>query len=175
METDLLELLVHFRMQQESQHGKRLSTEARNGSQGLDSKCHSKAKNTTTSWTLSSSKCKRLSAGKSNISSSESAEADDKAFDHDTLKPKLTKQGSVDIITQLRDFWRKNGPSEEQDLRKALSITKVQMILDMKGTITAFLGRSLLFEVIHENFYTFVYYNCSNDEDDCLAETLPSS
>ncbi|KAH8033483.1 hypothetical protein HPB51_013286 [Rhipicephalus microplus] len=151
METDLLELLVHFRTQQESQH---------------------EAKNTTTSRMMSSSKCKRLSAGKSKISSSKSAKGDDEAFDHDTRKPKLTKQSAVDIITQLRDFLRENGPSEEHDLRKALSISEVQMILDMDGTITAFLGRSQSFEVIYEDSSTFVYYNCTDDEDDHLAETF---
>ncbi|KAH8036329.1 hypothetical protein HPB51_024895 [Rhipicephalus microplus] len=67
METELLELLVHFRMQRESPHGERISTEVRNASQGLDSKCHSKDKNTT-SRTMSNSKCKRLGASKSNIS-----------------------------------------------------------------------------------------------------------
>ncbi|KAH8033209.1 hypothetical protein HPB51_008419 [Rhipicephalus microplus] len=172
METDLLELLVHFRTQQESQHGKLQSTEARNGSQELYSKCDSKAKNTTTSRTMSSRECKPLSAGTSNISSSKLAEGDDEAFDHDTRKPKLTKQGAIDIITQLRDFLRENGPSEEHDLRKALSISEVQMILDMDGTITAFLGRSPLFEVIYEDLYTFVYYNSADDEDDHLAETF---
>ncbi|KAH8034109.1 hypothetical protein HPB51_020126 [Rhipicephalus microplus] len=172
METDLLELLVHFRTQQESQHGKRLPTEARNESQGLDSKCHSKAKNTTTSRTMSGRQCKRLSAGKSKISLSKSAEGNDEAFDHDTQKPKLTKEGVVDIITRLRDFLRENGPSEEHELRKALSLSEVQMILDMDGTITAFLGRSQLFEVIYEDLHTFVYYNCTDDEDDRLAETF---
>ncbi|KAH8036327.1 hypothetical protein HPB51_024893 [Rhipicephalus microplus] len=103
-ETELLELLVHFRMQQES--------------------CH----------------------GEYDISSSKSAEGEhefkaDEVFDHETRRPKLTKQGAVDIMTQLRDFSRENGPSEEHDLRKALSISEVQMILDMHGTTTVFLDR----------------------------------
>ncbi|KAH8033485.1 hypothetical protein HPB51_013288 [Rhipicephalus microplus] len=121
---------------------------------------------------MSGRECKRLSAGKSKISLSKSAEGDDEAFDHDTRKPKLTKQGAVDIIKQLRDFLRENGPSEEHELRKALSISEVQMILDIDGMITAFLGRSPLFEIIYEDLHTFVYYNCTDDEDDRLAETF---
>ncbi|KAH8036324.1 hypothetical protein HPB51_024890 [Rhipicephalus microplus] len=173
METDLLELLVHFRMQQGSPHGKRQSTEVRNASQGLDSKCHSKDKNTTTSRTMSNCKFKRLGAGKSNISSSKSAEGEDgfkadEVFDHETRRPKLTKQGAVDNMMQLRDFLRENGPSEEHDLRKALSISQVQMIIDMHGAITAFLDCSPLFEYL----YTFVCYDCIDEEDDRVAETF---
>ncbi|KAH8036328.1 hypothetical protein HPB51_024894 [Rhipicephalus microplus] len=156
METDLLELPVHFQMQQESHHGKRLSTEVRTASQGLDSKCHSKDKNTTTLRTMSNSKCKRLGAGKFDISSPKLAEGEDefKADEvfHKTRRPKLTKQGVVYIVTQRQDILWENGPSEEHDLRKALSISRVQMILDMDGTITEFLDRSPLFEYL----YTFV-------------------
>ncbi|KAH8036325.1 hypothetical protein HPB51_024891 [Rhipicephalus microplus] len=172
METELLELLVHFRMQRESHHGKRQLTEVRNASQGPDSKCHSKDENTT-SRTMSNSKYKRLGAGKSNVSSSKSAEGEDEfkadeVFDHETRRPKLTKQGAVDNMTQLRDFSRENGPSEEHDLRKALSISEVQMILDMHGAITAFSDCSPPFEYL----YTFVCYNCIDEEDDRLAETF---
>ncbi|KAH8026204.1 hypothetical protein HPB51_017102 [Rhipicephalus microplus] len=176
METYLLELLVHFRMQQESHHRKRQSTEVGNASQGLDYKCHSKDTTTTTSRTMSNSKCKRPGAGKSIISSSKSAEEEDEfkadeIFDHETRRPKLTKQGAVDM-TQLRDFLRENGPSEEHDLRKAFGISQVQMILDMHGMITVFSDRSPLFEVIYEYLCMFVYYNCTDDEDDRLAETF---
>ncbi|KAH7944704.1 hypothetical protein HPB51_028577 [Rhipicephalus microplus] len=126
---------------------------------------------------MSNSKCKRLGAGKSNISSLKSAEGEDEFeadefFDHETRKPKLTKQSAVDIMTQLRHFLRERGPFEEHDLRKALSISQVLMILDMHGTSTVFLDHFPLFEVIYEDLYTFMYYNCTDDEDDHLAETF---
>ncbi|KAH7944705.1 hypothetical protein HPB51_028578 [Rhipicephalus microplus] len=164
-------------MQQESHHGKRQSTEVRNASQGLDFKCNSKNKNTSTSRTMSKSKCKRLGAGKFNISSSKSAEGEEEfkaheVFDYETRKPKLTKQGVVDIKAQLRDFLWENGPSEEHDLQKAVSISQVQMILGMHGTITVFWNRSAQLEDIYEDLYTFVYYNCTYDKDDLLAETF---
>ncbi|KAH8025629.1 hypothetical protein HPB51_010690 [Rhipicephalus microplus] len=156
METDLLELFVHFRMQQESHHGKRHSTEVRITRRGLDSKCHSKDKKTTASRTMSNSNSKRPGAGKFIISSSKLAEEEDEfkgdeVFDHETGRSKLTKQGAVDIMTQLRDFLRVNSPSEEHDLRKGSGISQVQMILDMHVKITAFSDRSPLFEVIYEH------------------------
>ncbi|KAH8026298.1 hypothetical protein HPB51_019130 [Rhipicephalus microplus] len=109
---------------------------------------------------MSNSKCKLLRAGKSNISSSKSAEGEDEfkadeVFDHETGKPKLPKQGAVDLMTQLG---------------RPLVFPKVPMILDMQGTITAFLDHSPLFEVIFEYPSTLAYYNCTDDEDDCVAE-----
>ncbi|KAH7971556.1 hypothetical protein HPB51_027103 [Rhipicephalus microplus] len=177
VETGRLDLLVHFRMQQESPHGKRQSTEVQNASQGLDSKCPSKDKKATTLWTMSNSKCKRLGAGKSNISSPKSAQGEDEfkvdeVFDHETPRLKVTKQGAVDIMTQRRNFLQENAPSKEHDLWKALSISQVQMTLDMHGTITVLLDRSQLFEVIYDYLYTFVFYNCTDDEDDRLADTF---
>ncbi|KAH8028941.1 hypothetical protein HPB51_020868 [Rhipicephalus microplus] len=177
MDTDLPGLLVHFGMKRESHHGKRQSTEVRNASQRLDSKRHSKDKNATTSKTMSSSKGKRLGAGKFNISSSKSAEGEeefeaDEVFDHETRKPNPIKQGAVDIMTHGRDFLRENGLSEEHDLRKALSMSQVQIILGMHGPITVFLDRSPLLEVMYKDLYTFVYYNCTGDQDDRLAETF---
>ncbi|KAH8034359.1 hypothetical protein HPB51_023489 [Rhipicephalus microplus] len=168
IETSLLELLVHFRMQQESHYGKRQSSEVRNACQRVDSKCHSRDKNSTPSRTMSNYKGKVL--GKSNISSSTSDEGEYE-FKVDE-KPRLTKQGALDILTHLRDFLRENGPSEEYELRKAVSISEVQKILDIHGTITAFLVPFPIFEVIHEYLYTFVYYNCSDGEEDRLAETF---
>ncbi|KAH7983712.1 hypothetical protein HPB52_013803 [Rhipicephalus sanguineus] len=82
----------------------------------------------------------------------------------------LTEFDVVDIVRRLRDVLRKNGPSQEDDLLEALSTSQAQIIINVYGTITAFLDRRPGFEVIYENLYTFVYYKYTDDEDDVLDE-----
>ncbi|KAL1472535.1 hypothetical protein MTO96_022939 [Rhipicephalus appendiculatus] len=89
------------------------------------------------------------------------------------LKPEqtpLTEFDVVDIVRQLRDILRKNGPSQEDDLLEALTTSQAQIIINVYGTITAFLDRRPGFEVIYESLYTFVYYKYTDDEDDVLDE-----
>ncbi|KAH7982445.1 hypothetical protein HPB52_005061 [Rhipicephalus sanguineus] len=92
----------------------------------------------------------------------------DEVVVHDNPKPKLAELDAVDIMRQLRNVLQENGPSEEDDLRKALSTSQAQMIVNTYGTITAFLDHCPGFEIIYEDLYTFVYYQSTDDEDDVL-------
>ncbi|KAH8036111.1 hypothetical protein HPB51_017922 [Rhipicephalus microplus] len=120
VETNLRELLVHLRMQQEADPGKRMSTDAGNARQGLDLQCLSKVKYIAAPRTNPNDKCKRVSTDKCNISPSKSAEGEDsftadEAFMNDDPERKLAELDETDTMKQLRDVLWQNASSEEND------------------------------------------------------------
>ncbi|KAH7982579.1 hypothetical protein HPB52_005768 [Rhipicephalus sanguineus] len=80
-----------------------------------------------------------------------------------------SKQNSIDVLHKevqaTGEFW----PSTlEDDLLEALGASQAQIIISAYGTITDFLVRYPGFEVLYEELYTFVYYKCTDNEDDIL-------
>lgn len=86
---------------------------------------------------------------------------------HEEPYPKAVTDSDVaDIVRQLRELLQENGPSQEEDLLKALSPSQAQLILEAYGTLTAFLDQRPGFRVLHEDLYSFVYYEEPGDEDE---------
>ncbi|KAH6948274.1 hypothetical protein HPB50_023328 [Hyalomma asiaticum] len=80
----------------------------------------------------------------------------------------LTESEAMDIVRRLRHVLKKNGPSKEDDLLDTLSTSQAKIIINAYGTISAFLDWRPGFEVIRGNWHTFIYYKCTDDEDDIL-------
>ncbi|KAH7974911.1 hypothetical protein HPB49_021385 [Dermacentor silvarum] len=78
----------------------------------------------------------------------------------------LTESNVEDTVKQLRKFLQENGPSQEDDVLKALSPSKAQQIIEVYCTLTAFLDWQPRFLVLHEHLCSFIYYQQPDDQDD---------
>ncbi|KAH7974869.1 hypothetical protein HPB49_020593 [Dermacentor silvarum] len=85
----------------------------------------------------------------------------------------LTESNVEDVVKQLREFLQENGPSQEEDLLKALSPSKAQQIIEVDSMLTIFLDLPLGFGVLHEHLCSFIYYQHPDDEDnECDCSSL---
>ncbi|KAH7983611.1 hypothetical protein HPB52_013120 [Rhipicephalus sanguineus] len=87
----------------------------------------------------------------------------------------MTQLDVVDIVRQLGKVMQENGPSQEDDLLEALCASQPEIMISVYGTITAFLDWYPGFQVLYEELYTFVYYKCTDDEDDILDGAAAAS
>ncbi|KAH7943803.1 hypothetical protein HPB52_011786 [Rhipicephalus sanguineus] len=78
----------------------------------------------------------------------------------------LAESYVVDVVRQMREVLQEWGPSQEKDLLEALGYARAKPVLEAYGTLIAFLGRYPEFRVLHEDLYTFVYYQDPDDEDE---------
>ncbi|KAH7981846.1 hypothetical protein HPB52_001265 [Rhipicephalus sanguineus] len=76
----------------------------------------------------------------------------------------LTELDESDIVRQLREVLQKKGPSQEDDLLGAVSPSQAELVLEVYGTMTAFLDKRPGFNVVHEDLYSFVYYEDPDGE-----------
>ncbi|XP_054927321.1 uncharacterized protein slam isoform X4 [Dermacentor andersoni] len=87
----------------------------------------------------------------------------------------LTEADVTDIVRQLREVLQENGPSQEDDLLKALAPEQACRVLATYDTLTAFLDRHPGFRQLHEDLHSFIYYQDpdDDDDDDCYCPTVP--
>ncbi|KAH7967442.1 hypothetical protein HPB49_024863 [Dermacentor silvarum] len=154
---------------------------ARNAREAATSKPYLKGELFTTPRTTSSSDSSKPSERKQyEASASEVFEnqtsfiGEEQVIVCEKRKPKaLTESTVVDIVKQLRESLQEYGPSQEDDLLKALSPSKAQQIVEVYGTLAAFLDRHPGFRVLHEHLYSFIYYQHPDDQDDeCDCSSL---
>ncbi|KAH7981106.1 hypothetical protein HPB49_021626 [Dermacentor silvarum] len=151
--------------------GKHQCGVARNAREAATSMPYMKGERLMTPRTTSTSDSRKPSDREQYVASAsedvESFIGDEQVIVRERPEPKaLPESNVVDIVKQLREFLQENGPSEEEDLLKALSLSKAQRIIQVYGTLTAFLDRHPGFRVIHEHLYSFIYYQHPDDQDD---------
>ncbi|KAL1483848.1 hypothetical protein MTO96_032922 [Rhipicephalus appendiculatus] len=78
----------------------------------------------------------------------------------------LAESYVVDVVRRMREVLQEWGPSREEDLLEALGRARAKPVLEAYGTLIAFLDRYPEFRVLHEDLYTFVYYQDPDDEDE---------
>ncbi|KAH6921052.1 hypothetical protein HPB50_027960 [Hyalomma asiaticum] len=77
---------------------------------------------------------------------------------HKSEPKSLSERDVMDIVKTMRRMLLKEGPLQEHELAAAVSPTHTKLLLEMHETMTAFLKRQPGFMVVHEDLYTFVYY-----------------
>ncbi|KAH6948171.1 hypothetical protein HPB50_023121 [Hyalomma asiaticum] len=78
----------------------------------------------------------------------------------ETPEPKaLTGADVEDIMRDMRQLLLDKGPSQEQDLLDAVSPLHAEQVVQVHGTMTAFLNQHPGFAVVNEDMYSFVYYD----------------
>ncbi|KAH7981222.1 hypothetical protein HPB49_022446 [Dermacentor silvarum] len=170
----LAELFAFHTLKQKPNEGERRCDVARNAREAATSKPHVKGELLTTPRTTSSADgSKTYDRKQYEASTSEVVEkqasfiGDEQVIVREKPEPKaLTESIVVDTVKQLREFLQENGPSQEEDLLKALSFSKARRIIEVYGTLTRFLDRHPGFRVIHEHLYSFIYYQTPDDQDD---------
>ncbi|KAH7980995.1 hypothetical protein HPB49_020690 [Dermacentor silvarum] len=173
MKPSLVELFAFHTLKQKPNEGERRCDVARNAREAATSKPYMKGELLTTPRTTSSSDSSKPSDRKQYEASASGAVENQTSFIEEEQvivrekpEPKaLTESNMVDIVKQLREFLQDNGPSQEDDLLKALSPSKAQQIIEVYGTLTAFLDRHPGFRVLHEHLYSFVYYQHPEDDE----------
>ncbi|KAH6924305.1 hypothetical protein HPB50_014848 [Hyalomma asiaticum] len=75
-----------------------------------------------------------------------------------------TGTGVLDIVRNMRQVLKKEGPSQERDLVVAVSPTHAKLMLEMHVTMTAFMDSRPGFIVVHEDLYSFEYYEDPHGE-----------
>ncbi|KAL1442575.1 hypothetical protein MTO96_046352 [Rhipicephalus appendiculatus] len=78
----------------------------------------------------------------------------------------LAESYVVDVVRRMREVLQEWGPSREEDLLEALGRARAKPVVEAYGTLIAFLDRYPEFRVLHEDLYTFVYYQDPDDEDE---------
>ncbi|KAH7962725.1 hypothetical protein HPB52_017672 [Rhipicephalus sanguineus] len=79
----------------------------------------------------------------------------------------LTESDVADI-EKVRRVLQVHGPSDQGELLKALSPSQAQDVLQLYGTLTAFIEQLPGFILLREDLYTFVYYEEPDGEEyDC--------
>ncbi|KAH6948169.1 hypothetical protein HPB50_023119 [Hyalomma asiaticum] len=78
----------------------------------------------------------------------------------ETPEPKaLTGADVEDIMRDMRQLLLDKGPSQEQELLDAVSPLHAEQVVQVHGTMTAFLNQHPGFAVVNEDLYSFVYYD----------------
>ncbi|KAH7981849.1 hypothetical protein HPB52_001268 [Rhipicephalus sanguineus] len=77
----------------------------------------------------------------------------------------LRQSEVADIEKKLRRILQVHGPSDQDELLKALNPSQSQDVLRLYGTLTAFIEQLPGFVLVHEDLYTFVYYEEPDDEE----------
>ncbi|KAH7964726.1 hypothetical protein HPB49_001014 [Dermacentor silvarum] len=168
------ELFALQPLKQKPNEGDHRCDVASNARKAPTSKPHVKGELFTTPRTTSSSDSSKPSERKQyEASASEVVEnqtssiVEEQVIVREKPKPKaLTESNLVDIVKQLQEFMQENGPFQEDHLLKALSPSKAQQIVEVHGTLAAFLDRHSGFRVLDEHLYSFIYYEYPDDQDD---------
>ncbi|KAH6920826.1 hypothetical protein HPB50_028185 [Hyalomma asiaticum] len=90
--------------------------------------------------------------------------------DHEVVRshkrePKsLSDTDVMDIVRSMRQLLLEKGPLQENELAKVVSPTHAKLVLEVHESMTAFLSRHPGFVVVHEDLYSFVYYEDPDDE-----------
>ncbi|KAH7961612.1 hypothetical protein HPB52_010848 [Rhipicephalus sanguineus] len=80
----------------------------------------------------------------------------------------LTESDVADIENKLRRMLQVHGPSDQGELLKALRPSQAQDVLQLYGTLTAFIEQLPGFILLRKDLYTFVYYEEPDGEEyDC--------
>ncbi|KAH7979116.1 hypothetical protein HPB49_008259 [Dermacentor silvarum] len=182
MQASLQELLGLLKIQEEAGEDEHRRNVVANATEVAVSKRCSKGEILITPGTTHSTKCEAESSTDStkpshrrewDASSSEVVKngtrfkGEEEVIAGEKSQPKtLTESDVVGIVRKLREILQENGPSQEEDLLEALSPSEAQLILEVYGTLTAFLDQRTGFRVLHEHLYTFFYYQDPDDEDD---------
>ncbi|KAH6948170.1 hypothetical protein HPB50_023120 [Hyalomma asiaticum] len=83
----------------------------------------------------------------------------------ETPEPKaLTGADVEDIMRDMRQLLLDKGPTQEQDLLDAVSPLHAEQVVQVHGTMTAFLNQHPGFAVVNEDLYSFVYYDPDGEE-----------
>lgn len=188
MKANLPDILEALKMQRIADEDKRRTPVAGNSADIAASKDCSKGEVLPNPVTTASGKCKGQA-------SSERKACDARTFETSLIKEEevlddgkpeskvLTESDVVSIARRLREVLQANGPSQEDDLLEALSPSQAHLILQAYGTLTTFLSRRPGFRVLHEDLYSFIYYEDPDEEDNesscvsvvqCGATTEPS-
>ncbi|KAH6940618.1 hypothetical protein HPB50_003018 [Hyalomma asiaticum] len=70
----------------------------------------------------------------------------------------LNERDLLDIVRHMRQVLQKTGPSQERELLEAVSPLHAKLMLEMQGTVKALLHTHPGCKVVHEDLYSFVYY-----------------
>uniref|UniRef100_A0A224YL50 Uncharacterized protein n=1 Tax=Rhipicephalus zambeziensis TaxID=60191 RepID=A0A224YL50_9ACAR len=87
-------------------------------------------------------------------------------------EPQLTEDDTTDIVSQLQAVLLEYGPSQEEDLLKALKPEQARRVLAAYNTLTDFLDGHPGFKRKDEDLLSFIYYvdpdeDDEGDDDDC--------
>ncbi|XP_075748688.1 uncharacterized protein LOC142814232 isoform X1 [Rhipicephalus microplus] len=78
----------------------------------------------------------------------------------------LTDDDAADIVSHLRAVLLENGPSQEEDLLKALQPEQARRVLAAYNTLTDFLDGHPGFKRKDEDLLSFIYYVDPDDDDE---------
>lgn len=92
----------------------------------------------------------------------------------------LTEDDATDIVRQLQAVLLENGPSQEEDLLKALEPEQARRVLAVYDTLTDFLDGHPGFKRKDEDLLSFIYYvdpdeDDEGDDDDCYYSSLTTN
>ncbi|KAH6920047.1 hypothetical protein HPB50_028964 [Hyalomma asiaticum] len=80
------------------------------------------------------------------------------ARSHKREPKSLSDTDVMDIVRSMRQLLLAKGPLQENELANVVSPTQAKLVREVQESMTAFLSRHPGFVVVHEDLYSFVYY-----------------
>ncbi|KAL1481927.1 hypothetical protein MTO96_015243 [Rhipicephalus appendiculatus] len=90
-------------------------------------------------------------------------------------EPQLTEDDATDIVSQLQAVLLEYGPSQEEDLLKALKPEQARRVLAAYNTLTDFLDGHPGFKRKDEDLLSFIYYVDPDEDDEGATMTIATT